>query len=233
MPNWNDGTHWDSGAHWAPATPQHTKHIMALIALNTSKLPIPMKIVRGQEVITMSTGNPNVPGNTAAVTAFANAQADLIAANDAYEAARQACINLNILRQNALTVWNVSLTGLAGVTESITQGEAAKITSAGFDVRGAPTPPQPLPAPENLQVQTNGSPGMTKLAWELDGADTFLVEKCLDPDAPDTWMQVAVTTKMSCEIPGAEPGKVCYFRVAGVNAAGQGPWTPAVPRPVM
>lgn len=234
MPYWNDGTHWDSGARWAPAAPiTKGKRNMAIIALNTSKLPIPAKIVRGQEIITKSTGNPNVPGNTAALTAFTNAQADFVAANDAYEGSRGTCMNLGIARQNALDAWNTALTGLAALTESLTQGDADKITSTGFDVRGVPTPPQPLPAPINLLVNTNGSPGVSKLTWRLEGADSFLVEMSPEPITDESWEQVAVTTKMRAEVPGAEPGKACWFRVAGVNATGQGPWSEPGRRPVM
>lgn len=131
MPYWNDGTHWDQGAHWAPRTPpKKGKHTMAIIALNTSRLPVLAKLAKGQDIIDKSKNNPSVPGNAAAVTAFSNAQADLEAANTAYEANWQSGLQLLSAREDALNTWNTTLTGLSGVTENATGGEATKILRA-------------------------------------------------------------------------------------------------------
>ena len=235
MPYWGDGTKWDSQARWAPAAPQIRKHkTMANIAINTNGIPIPAKIVKGQEIITMSTNNPNVPGNTAALTAFSNAQADLIAANDAYETARQSLANLLSVRNDALATWNTSLNGLAGVTQSITQGDRTKILSTGFDVRSAPTPPPPASAPGPITVKLNGTPGVSKLSWpRVQDAKSYIVEQSPDPITGTSWEQVDTPTKASCAIPGAEPGKLIWFRVAAVGANGTSPWSGPASRPVM
>ena len=236
MPHWNDGiTRWDSGARWAPAAPKpRTNKLMAIIALNTSKLPFPTKLVKGQDIITKSTGNPNVPGNAAAVTAFSNAQADLLAANAEYEANRQAGLQLQSAREDALASWNTALTGLAGVTENATQGDATKILSAGFDIRGAATPKPPLGAPTDVLAQTNGSPGVTKLSWSpLDGVRLYIIQQNLNPALENGWTQVATSTKARCETNGVAPGTVMWYRVAGVDTEGQGPWSAPACRPVM
>lgn len=206
---------------------------MSVIALNTSKLPVADKIVRGEDIITKSTNNPDVPGNAASLAAFEAVQAALIAANNAYEGARTTCMNLRIARQNAIADWNTGLKGLAGVTENATGGDAVKITSAGFDIRNEPSPTPPLDAPINLMVHTNGTPGVSKLTYECQCSDTFLIQRSPDPITPTSWEQVTVTTKTSVEVPGAEPGKACWFRVAGVNPHGQGPWSEPARRPVM
>jgi len=49
----------------------------------------------------------------------------------------------------------------------------------------------------------------------------------------DDWTDLPMSTKSSCEVDGAEPGKVAWFRVAAVNTAGQGPWSAPAQRPVM
>lgn len=207
---------------------------MATIALNTGKLPIADKIVKGQDIITKSTNNPSVPGNTAAVTTFANAQADLQAANADYEANRQASLQLQSARDDALTTWNLSLNGLAGVTENSTQGDATKILSAGFDIRATPAPKPPLNAPTDVLAKTNGSPGVTKLSWNtMDGARLFIVQQCPAPITEAGWTQVATATKASCETSGVEPGKEYWYRVAAVDARGQGPWSAPACRQVM
>ena len=207
---------------------------MAIIALNTSKLPFADKLVKGQDIITKSTGNPGVPGNAAAVTAFSNAQTDLQAANADYEANRQAGLQLQSARDDALLAWNTALNGLAGVTENATQGDATKILSAGFDIRAAVTPKPPLGAPTNLLAQTNGSPGVTKLSWTpLDGVRLYLIQQNPNPMTESGWTQVATSTKARCETNGVEPGNDMWYRVAGVDSTGQGPWSAPAARPVM
>jgi hypothetical protein len=206
---------------------------MSVIVLNTNKMPLSGKLDLGVQVINMSTGNPNVPGNAVPLTAFSNAQADLIAAKAAYEQNRQDGRELMAARDAALVTWTAALACLAGFTENATLGDKTKILSAGFLVRSEPTPTQPLGAPINVLVETNGSPGVSKVSWLLDGADTFIVQCSATPEDEKTWVQVLVTTRSSAEIPGAEPGKPCWFRVAGVNALGQGPWSATAPRPVM
>ncbi len=235
MPHWNDGTRWDSGARWAPAAPvKKPKYTMAIIVTNTAKLPIPEKLLKGQEIITMSTSNPNVPGNATILAAFSNAQEDLVAANNAHIAAVGALKNLMDQRDDALAVWNNALSNLASFTESATQGDGTKITSAGFGVRKGRTPKPPLEAPVNLQAKTNGSPGVTKLSWNpLIGAVTYLVQQTPAPVEEPVWTQVASPTKSSCETNGIEPGKTYWYRVAGVDAQGQGPWSDPACRPVM
>ncbi len=232
MPHWNDGTRWGT-ARWAPPAPL-TKMIrpMATIALNVSKLPIATKIVRGQDIITKSTGNPNVPGNTAVLTAFSNAQEDMLAANDAYEAIRLTVEQLLTARNTALFKWLNELTALAAFTQSVTGGDAEKLLSAGFEIRGSATPKPPLNAPANLQARTNGMPGVTKLSWNpLGEAVAYVVEHSAAPEGPYT--QVAMPTKASCEVEGAEPGKESWYRVAGLNADGQGPFCEPARRPVL
>lgn len=235
MPHWNDGTHWDSGACWAPAAPKpNIPRAMAIIAINTNKLPLPDKLQRGQDIITKSTANPNVPGNAAVLTAFSNAQEDLVTANTAHLGAQTTLKNLMDQRDAALVAWNNALTNLAGFTQSATQGVLEKITSTGFDVRPPRTPLPPLEAPTELLAKTNGAPGVTKLSWTpLDGARLYVIQQNPNPTMDNGWVQVATSTKARTETDGVEPGKEMWYRVAGVDSEGQGPWSAPTCRPVM
>jgi hypothetical protein len=207
---------------------------MAIIALNTSRLPILAKLAKGQDIIDKSTNNPSVPGNATALTAFSNAQADLEAANVEYEANRQTGLQLQSARQDALTAWNTALTGLGGVTESATGGEATKILSAGFQIRGVPAPKPAPGAPVDLLAKTNGSPGVTMLTWKpLDGVRLYVIQQNPNPTVETGWVQVATSTKARCETNGVEPGSEMWYRVAGVDTNGQGPWSAPASRPVM
>ena len=104
---------------------------MSKVALNVSKLPIADLIVSGQNWISKSTNNPNVPGNAAVLADFATAQADLIAANAAYEAARQTCRQMMTAREAARTAWLNKGNALGAFTEVATDGDAESIESAG------------------------------------------------------------------------------------------------------
>ena len=234
MPSWNDGTHWDSGARWDSPAPQPNKTNMSKITTNTSNLNVLQKCEKGQSIITKSTANPLVPGNTAALASFSTKQAALVAANAAVVVARETLSQLIIQRNTAEVGWDSEVALLASFTESATGGVAASIVSAGFGVRGANTPPQPLTAPESVVADTNGSPGNTKVRWNaLAGAVSYLVQVSPDPITAQGWKTVATPTKSSCETDGIDPGKVYWYRVAGVNPVGAGPWSAPACREVM
>jgi len=56
---------------------------------------------------------------------------------------------------------------------------------------------------------------------------------CPDPIDEENWKQTLSATRSSCELDGAQPGKRCWFRVAGISSTGQGPWSHPASRPVM
>lgn len=216
------------------AFPAHAKRPMALITTRSNKLPIPDKILKGQVVITRSTTNPNVPGNEEALAAFAEAQEELIRANAEEMAARGTLAAKMTARDDAVSNWMARLNGLGAFTASATAGDAAKIQSAGFSVRSERTPTQMLPAPMGLRARTNGKPGHTQLSWPpLHGAKSYNVQKCADPMTEEGWEFAMSSTTAKVDVNGAEPGQCCWYRVAGVNGKGQGPWSAPVCRPVM
>ena len=207
---------------------------MSLIITNTSRLSVVDKCVRGAVIITSSADNPLVPGNAAQLADFVPRQEALVAKNAAVESARSTLAALMAERAVAEEEWDRGIAYLAGVTEALTNGDRTAMLSAGFGVRGRNAPPQPLPAPREVSARTNGTPGITKLNWTgLEGAVSYVVE--MSPVSSDDadWRQVATPTKASCEVPGAEPGQPCWFRVAGVNPLGRGPWSSPARRPVM
>ena len=190
--------------------------------------------MKGADIITKSTDNANVPGNTAELAGFVTAQDDLDAKYAALVAARADVKTKAAELAASRRVWKVKLKVLADKTEAVTEGEEAPILSAGFDVKSDPTPPQPLEAPLLMKVATNGTPGVTKLTWQpLEGATWYVVETCADPMTPEGWEELDTPTKASLTVEGAEPGKARWYRVAGVNSVGQGPWSDPASRPVM
>ncbi len=207
---------------------------MAIVAMNTSQLPVAQKLVKGQEIIVKSTANPNVPGNTAPLATLVSAQTALTAANAAVEANRLNAKELILTRDVALAGWNSALTGLAAFTESVTGGDAVKIVSTGFDVRAAATPPQPLGQILNVRVSFTGVPGHSEVRWQRDAyADAYMVQRSPEPITETSWGNQGTVTEAKFEGNGATPGVKYWYRVAGVNRLGQGPWSEPALRPVM
>jgi hypothetical protein len=207
---------------------------MANIAIKTTRLPIPMKIQKGQEIISMSTDNPAVPGNAGLLAAFSAAQSALTTANNAFEEARQTCKHAMSERDSALDAWNTALTGLAGFTEGATGGDATAILSAGFDVKAPPSPPQPVTQVENVRVAFTGNPGYSEVRWKrVTAADAYIVECSPDPITDESWKNMGTVAEVKYVGNGATPGQKCWYRVAAVNRAGRGPWSEPALRPVM
>ena len=62
---------------------------------------------------------------------------------------------------------------------------------------------------------------------------SYVVQMSPDPITDDSWEHILASTRSSCEVDGAQPGKRCWFRIAAVNSTGQGPWSMPTCRPVM
>lgn len=233
--NWDSpSSRWGAALSWAAEPGPIKKKNMANIVLNVSKLTILEQIAKGSVIITKSTANPNVPGNTTALAALVTAQDDYAEANAAWEAYRQAGVTLLAAREAAQAGWLQALTGLAGFTELATGGDLEKITSAGFDVRSAVTPPQPVQQIMNVRVAFTGMPGHSEVTWKRDAyADAYVAQRSVDPITETSWVNVGTVTTVKYEGNGATPGQKYWYRVAGVNKLGQGPWSEPALRPVM
>lgn len=231
---WDSGIRWDSGLRWPGAAPLTTKINMATITTNISGLNILQKTEKGITLISMGTDNALVPGNAASLAAFSAAQDALFTANADVQATRDTLAHQIALRDAAELDWNDKCTKLATFTQMATGGVETSILSSGFGVRGPNVPKPPLSAPANVSASLNGSPGNTKVKWTgVTGAVSYLVEMSPDPMTPTSWVQVATPTKTSCDAAGAQPGKLAWFRVAGVNNTGAGPWSTPAQREVM
>lgn len=207
---------------------------MAKIALNTDKLPIPQKLAKGQQIITMSTNNANVPGNAALLAALTAAQADLAAKQMAADEARKAAAEAFAARDASLALWQVAAQNLAGLTQTATGGVESKILSAGFDVRSQPVPPVPVAQVEHLMVALSDRPGYSDLDWKADtNADAYAVQSSPDPMTDTSWGMPEMVVGVKVTVNGATPGQKRWYRVAAVNRLGQGPWSEPVPRPLM
>ena len=232
----DSGARFDEGFRYAPAgvVPSTTKSKMSTLALNISQLTIPQKIQKGNSYVQMGSDNSNVPGNGPAIAVLSTAVADLTTSNAAYEDARQTAKQLLAARNAALENFTAAATALGVFTESATGGDAEKILSAGFDIKSDPVPPQPVEQILNVKVSYTGTPGYSEVRWKRDvAADAYVVECCQDPITPEGWMGSGTVVETKFTGNGAIPGKACWYRVAGLNRIGQGPWSEPALRPVM
>ncbi len=60
-----------------------------------------------------------------------------------------------------------------------------------------------------------------------------MIECCQDPITEAGWKNMGTVVEPKFTGHGAIPGKLCWYRVAGVNKLGQGPWSEPALRPVM
>jgi len=131
----------------------------------------------------------------------------------------QQLVELNTARgvaQDAVAV-------LATASETETMDDA-ELLSGGWHLIDPPTPPGPMPAPENLVATGGDLEGEADLAWEpVTNRDAYLAEWAADPMGP--WTQFYVGTKSSCTASGLNPGQMYYFRVRAVGPLGPGPWS--------
>lgn len=207
---------------------------MPNIAANTYRLPIAKKLVIGRNIVNMSTDNPNVPGNEEAVAQLAAAQDALKAAQLDYIYLKQQTDQRLTVRNNAVKEWNAAINHLAALTESLTEGNAGKILSTGYDVRSPKSAQQKVEQVMAVNVRFNGRPGYSSLTWTpVRHAVAYRVQRSTDYGDEQSWVECGVTVEAKFQGNGAIPGQICWYRVAAINGLGQGPWSAVAERPVM
>lgn len=201
---------------------------MAQIKVGISNKSVPDKIQFARQIVLDMTGNGNftTPAPAlAAITAAANA---LEAAYNDAQAARQTAKSLTSLQNQKDAELMLLLMQEANYVQNASRGDRAKIESSGFGVRNAPSLIGPLPAPANVTVVPTEESGAVGMNWDkVRGARSYIVERATDAPQLD-WVPAISTTKSKALINTITSGTKYWFRVAGVGAAGQGPWSDAV-----
>ncbi|MCP5541842.1 MAG: fibronectin type III domain-containing protein [Akkermansiaceae bacterium] len=117
-------------------------------------------------------------------------------------------------------------TGRGNYVETKAKKDAAKILSAGFEVRGTAAPIGELPAPINFLAKMGAQSGQILLTWKkVHGASSYVIH-CREHDvAGAAWEQVKIVTAAKLKVESLVPGKNYAFRVRAVGAAGESPWS--------
>jgi hypothetical protein len=199
---------------------------MAKVKLELSKKSTAQKIDFGKSVVTKMTGNatfttPNPPlaSITTAITNLSTATADLLAARKTVEAK----MGIVALAESTL---DTLLTQEGNYVENISNGDEAKILSAGMDVKREASSAG-MPNKITAVIATIGdSAGEIDLTWDkVTGAKSYVVETALSTMDPLEWKHMVVSTRSKAEVGTLKTGTSYHIRVAAVGSAGQGPWS--------
>lgn len=149
---------------------------------------------------------------------------------------------------------NDLMSQLQDYVQVASQGDPLVIESSGMEVRKERTPATLPPAVLDARAYVGGNPGEIDLIWGgISGAKSYVVEMQLPdpkeeplppiPDpieddgtavmtegvtATDQWIRIDTVTKRKLTVKGLDTGKVYSFRMAAINAAGQGDYSQAV-----
>ena len=196
---------------------------MGKIKLDHTGLGHPAFVGRMREVRTALTGNPPFAPLAPRLPGFVTVVEALETSNTTYTATVQLADQQLTELNTARDVAEAAVAALASASEAETTDDA-ELLSGGWHLVEPPTPPSPMPAPENLTATGGDLEGEVDMQWEpVTGRDTYLAEWAADPVGP--WTQFYVGTKSSCTAGGLNPGQMYYFRVRAVGPLGPGPWS--------
>lgn len=202
---------------------------MSKVKLELNRKNPAQKIEMGKTVVTKMTGNatfatpnPALANVTTAITNLTTASAELEAARKTVE------LKMNALAQAEGTL-DLLLTQLGNYVENVSNGDEAKILSAGMDVQKERTMATAIDKVAYVNATIGDNSGEIDLSWDkVAGAKSYVVETALSSMNPLEWKHMLVSTKSKAEIVNLMPGTGYQIRVAAVGAAGQGSWSDPV-----
>ncbi len=210
----------------APDLPQTRRNKMAKVKLNIDRLTDEQLIQRGKDYKTALTGNANfttpLPSLTSVGTLITTGETKLGASNAASQAAKQATTEKNA----AMDALRAALNDWGSYVQLTSGGDAAKIQSAGMDIKAASTPTAVPSMVANLAITSGDNASELDLQWDpVPGAKTYDVEVSPDPVTSNSWVRKPSPTKSKTTVTGLTSGSRIWARVRAVNAAGQGAWS--------
>ncbi|MBI4712278.1 MAG: fibronectin type III domain-containing protein [Planctomycetes bacterium] len=199
---------------------------MGKVKLGLKGMPIPDKIALATLIVTKMTGNPNFVTPNPALADITAVKIGLQTVyNNALSLRQQANAATDLQAKKEKEIDRI-LTQASLYVENISAGNDAKILSAGMNIRHRIAPIGPLSTPANLYAKAGQNDGEIVLNWEpVRGARSYVVEITTDANAPNSWKHKTNVTESSAAITGLASGSKYWFKVAGIGAAGQGPFS--------
>ncbi len=202
---------------------------MSLIKLGLNGMSVPDKIQFGRAVYTATDNNPYFPTTNPTRAALLAKLDKLEASANEAQVARAIAKSKTSIQDADAAELDWTLTQLAAFIETASDGDKAKIESAGFSVRNPPVPIGELPAPVDLQVLPSEHSGSADVSWKsVYGAKSYLIERAEDAQAL-AYGVIGTSTKKQTSLNSMVSGKKYWFRVSAVGAAGQSAWSDPVP----
>ncbi len=201
-----------------------------------SKVKLELDRKNASEVVELSktiekdmTGNAVYVTPSPTVAAITTARNNVSTAITDAEAARKLAQQKTIVVNQQLTILNGLLTQLGAYVENISNGDEAKIRSAGMDVRSDSSPVGTLPKVTSVNATHGDNAGEIDLHWDrVQGAKSYVFETAVDGANPLVWQHAGVSTKSKAEVQHLQSGTRYHLQVAAVGSAGQGPWSDPV-----
>jgi hypothetical protein len=219
---------WDSEDFiWdAEDVPGLVERIMAKIALNLDQKDLDGKLSFTDGLIEGLTDNADVPNPSPSVATLTAKVASIRTKRTDRQRKLDEADAIAILIVEEEKSLEVLLNRLAGFCDSAVDGNAAKLTDIGFELKGPNTPITSLTAPLNFTVTMGDRPG--RLDGQCDpvrGAKNYVTEAATDPNGP--WIQVYSGSRSRFSISDLTSGQVYYLRmrVSGSLKAGISPWS--------
>jgi hypothetical protein len=199
---------------------------MNKIKLNLRNMNYSEKLQFARQIVTSMTGNANFTTPEPPLTAVSSAADALEAAYNEANVARQEAAAKVSSQDDKDSALNAVLMKLANYVENASDGDESKILSAGMSLRSKPSPIGALTIPSGLTATAGDKEGEIDISWDpVNGAKSYVVEQSPEPLTSTSWKQVTISTKSNYTVLGLVSGAKYWFRVCGIGAAGQGPWS--------
>ena len=180
-------------------------------------------VTKGNNHVTMLTGNASYPTLQASLPAITTACDALAAANEKvlFFGGKIAHTEKRLAEHLVRGL----LRSLAEQVQVISAGDLAKIESAGFEVRKKPEPITSLDTPTGMAARTGAFTGQVSLDWDVvEGARFYQVWMTEgDPTLEEGWKLVANITRTRYSANQLKQGKFYSFRVNAVGAHAESP----------
>ena len=199
---------------------------MGKIKLNLRNMTVTEKLQFARQIVSSMTGNANFTTPDPALTVISTSADSLEKAYNDANVARQDASAKASTQDDMDSALDTVLAKLANYVENASDSDETKILSAGMSLRAKPTPVGALAAPAALAATACDKEGEIDLSWDrVTGSKSYVVEQSPDPITSASWKQVTISTKSNVTASGLVSGMKYWFRVSGIGAAGQGPWS--------
>lgn len=214
-----------------PSTNPKPKTKMSSLNLSLSRKNAADLIALANKVIgklaPAAPATPPVPNMAAKVLLLQTAAAAAKTANDNYEDAKTALVNLKVLRDQAADALRLEHTAVAKGVESEARGDAAMLSASGYDLAAeassTTTPPDKV---LNLNVTASEADGQLDVQHDpVAGARSYDLQiTTVDPVAGPWELKCSQTTS-KCSVTGLTSGQRIWIRVRALGINGPGAWS--------